>query len=341
MYRWSVRPEAGISYLDPRKFSAPVLISVELRVPPGVNGELKRLYLDVRQSRSDNRPLLGISGASEASAEFPGGCDNSGRMAQPFEPVLQIYNTGWSKVLNPKLEFSFVAPGGIAGNTRIVSRIDDFASSAELNFRGILEEMGVSRSSLDAWAYECPSGDQLGTCQAVAKMVAPLGPLRPYAHFLRGSRHLVADTAGTLNFDYLDHAGSRQSSSLAFRASLHLGSITYPSPPECGDGPDAPKAASVSLDLASDKAGYIVEYKLSKPLSLRPGTKKISFGLQASKASRHVFKVVGELADSTRVGSLPVELTYLRFRDPPNEVYGESEVKQMLKRSDIMPGSPR
>jgi hypothetical protein len=119
--------------------------------------------------------------------------------------------------------------------------------------------------------------------------------------------NISVTAAGTLSYSWRDSAGNQHSRSSPFRIKLPLGHVTFEA--ECGEGGETDRIASKPISFKLNQNSYRLPISFQRTI-LASRISRFAVTVDASKASKHDFNFVLQLADGREVSSRPVKLIY-------------------------------
>ncbi|MEM6587436.1 MAG: hypothetical protein AAF641_03230 [Pseudomonadota bacterium] len=222
---------------------------------------------------------------------------------------LYLRNFGTTQPFDARMTGGPVA----AGEGRFLAIVDagtvEGWPRAEVEFAEILPQMGPEIAALGQIDLPCP-GSNYPSCLQSAKAVGRFGILTDGVYL--ESNNIMVDYLGDLSYQWKNHLGQRVLKTKKIRFPWQIGK--FASPNECGEGSDSPRVFPNPFVLQVDRQNYQVRFPFQTTLA--PGQLSTwNFQVDADASSKHVFKMVLELADGRRVESQLIDLTYFKPRD--------------------------
>jgi hypothetical protein len=292
-------------------FDIPAFINIRIASRTAVSAS--SLTLEVSKSAVDNQPFLGIFGAATIEDEMRPVCGGeSSSESSIFIPEIEILNSGWGAVINPRFKFSFASAEAATHSQVFTLTSDTFDTTTKFSVERELRALGADVDQLKSFTYQCPSYDQVESCRENALAELRLGGVAPYVKF--GDRIYVKTIVdGTMSYQWKNEVGELRSAEAPFRSAIYLASVNVHIPSECGGGgPDLPEAGVPVFELSTGKTNYKLAYPLKRPVPLTQNGKEFGLAIFANKSSNHTFRVVAGLSDGRKVASPPIQFTYVR-----------------------------
>jgi hypothetical protein len=291
--------EDAARYFDSLAQFAPVYLVADISNNGAQATRINSAYLIVDESATDLEPYLVISSNTNECAETP-----------KYDPTIKFANYGWGPVRNAQLTFTFGSAELHGSEFRIP--LGTFDTGKSTTVADALQKSRLNIARMRASKFACPSVEELPACLKRVEASGMLGELAGRVEIV-AVNHVVTNVVGRMGYDWagIDGATHARTSPVSVKIPLFMFSIGGA---ECG-GAGAVEHGGRKLELTLDKRGYRIPLNWRGDLAPREN-KRFAFSLAAAKSSRHLFRLVLELADGTTLGSRQVDLTYFKPRLP-------------------------
>ena len=287
MQRWKGDFVLGADFNKSRFESAtqflPAMLVLDVSNESGTPQQVVNAYLDVESSSTDRHPFLQLQ-------SFVG-------------DSFDLRNLGWGKAENAQLNFAIGPQQPASGNfTLALGAI----GAVEVSTRRVLSSLVPALPNLQNNPPPCRSVAQVPACYAQLQRSAPVGRLAEVA-YLQDNRVLTR-LIGKLSYQWRDTSGAARQREHPVNVELELFRFNVSQGAEMGaPAPEETGFSTVLLGL--DRTAY----RVSLPYRPRIGAgenKRFQLALAAPKSSSHVFRVVLEMTDGSRVESTPIDWLY-------------------------------
>ncbi len=287
---------------NPNQFS-PVFLTVEVSNDTPQSTQIVGAYLDVANSATDYQPYLEIGSVDRVMC-------GEGNYAPSFE----LRNLGWGAVRDAQMVYGFSAKGAVPQQLAYDAKLGSFDQKTTATVDDGLRTAGLDVAKVASGKFRCPSESQVPACFARLKATGIYGNLAP-ALYTQGNT-VFTWVSGQFQYRWTDSAGGSNESKTPFEIVVPIMHFDIGGP-ECGAaGPDTRDYKTIALSL--DRSNYRLPVNMRGQLGSRQD-KSFGFALVAPKSSRHLFKVVLQLADGSSVSSEPADLSYFTPRMPAQE----------------------
>jgi hypothetical protein len=264
-----------------------VLLVLDVTNESGAPLQVVNSTIEVQASVTDRQPFIAATIWEEG-------------IAQGF---FDLRNYGWGRAENARLDFAF-------GRDRPATETFSLA----LGSLGAVEIVPIRAMTavvpplprLIDQPPKCPSNAQVPACLARLRGALPMGRIADIAYTRNDL--VLTRLFGTLRYQWRDAEGRMQPREHPVNIELQLFRFDTGEQAEMGSG--SPEEAGFKpITLLLDRT----QYRL--PLPYRPRLQagqdqRFQLTLTAPKASRHLFRVVLELSDGSRVATAPVDLLH-------------------------------
>jgi hypothetical protein len=261
----------------------PVMLVVDVSNESGAAAQVVSSYLEVQASATDRQPFMELSAWS----------------TETFD----LRNYGWGRAENARLSFAF---GRDRAATEAFTLALGALGSVEVTPVRAMTVVVPALPRLQSQPPKCPSVQQVRNCLAQLQRTQPLGRLDDIA-YLRENLVLTR-LIGALAYQWRDSANNLQPREHPVNVELKLFQFDVGEGAEMGGaGPEESGFRPITLLL--DRSSY----RLPLPYRprLTPGqNQRFELTLNAPKASQHLFRVVMEMSDGSRVTTAPIDLLY-------------------------------
>jgi hypothetical protein len=265
----------------------PVLLVLDISNESGAPLQVVNSALEVQASVTDRQPFIAASIWEEG-------------LAQGY---FDLRNHGWGRAENARLDFAF---GRDRPATETFALALGTLGAVEITPTRALTAVVPPLPRLIDQPPRCPSNAQVPACLARLRSTLAMGRIADIAYTRNDM--VLTRLMGTLRYQWRDADGRMQPREHPVDIELQLFRFDTGEQAEMGAG--GPEEAGFKpITLLLDRT----QYRLPLPYRprLAPGqNQRFQLTLNAPKASRHLFRVVLELSDGSRVATPPVDLLY-------------------------------
>jgi hypothetical protein len=287
------------SLFEERAQFAPLLLVVDLTSDKAESTRIANAYLEVRESSTDLQPYLYVSSVYDPDCGEEAG----------LNPTFDLFNKGWGPVQYAKVTYSF-GNEKKSGDERFTAEIGTFENSATVSVIDGLRSLKMDTDSLGAKPFKCDRKPP--ACLLALSKSGLLGDASTFAFADDGG--ILSRISGTILYQWVDSAGIVHHERSPFSVDIPIVQFEPQSGVDCG-GAGAVERGYKTVRFSLDRKDYRIPLSYSgdvKPHQER----RFGLALVADKSSRHVFKVVLELADGSTVSSPTIDFLYFVPRFP-------------------------
>jgi hypothetical protein len=291
---------AAKAYFEDDSQFAPAFLVADVRNDGARGALVTGAYLDVSESATDFQPYLTIGDWGRL------GCADGS-----YNPEFNIRNYGWGEVRNPRLIHSFGSKS--TRSPDFVAALGTFDASTTATVEDGLRKSGLDIEKIKNGKFKCASKSQVPACLAKLKGTSVLGNLANYLY--TGGNTVFTNVSGRIEYDWVNSDGKTTNRASPFVIDIALFHFDVGGGPECG-APGPVDRNDKPIELSLDRKSYRIPLDWRGQLASRQNS-RFGFILAAAKSSRHVFKLVLELADGNTLTSPTMDLSYFKPRMPP------------------------